>query len=189
MTVDNRWQGEFVHLVFPPLARQTVGRKGASFSWVEFQLDQGEECYLEIFEDPKWAAKYGAFDELTVNVSPMALRTEAGPVGLLMWHLLNHGTSLVNYEHFIDPTGDEIQKRMESLQAQTRFKVVLRDNRSGEVMGFWELDNVFSSSLKEFVEECTQAFKGLACGSLEDRIAAALREYTPEDLLGPHWKG
>ncbi|GLH65973.1 hypothetical protein [Geothrix edaphica] len=140
--------------------------------------------FLEIFEEPEWAERYGALEELTVEVTPMALHTDAGPVGLLMWHLLHQGRSLVHYEHFLDPTGADIRQRIAAMADQTRFKVILRDNQTGEVTGFWELDNTFSPALLAFVEGCVRAFEGSERGSLDERIALVTSRYTSKDLLG-----
>jgi len=181
---DNRWTGGPAQLVFPPLRPQEVGRNGAGFAWLDFNIGHGEEMFLEIFEEPEWAARYGALDELTVHVTPMALHSDAGPVGLLMWHLLHQGSSLVHYEHFLDPTGADIRQRITAMAEQTRFKVILRDNQTGEVTGFWELDNTFSSSLLEFVDGCVRAFEGNERGSLDERIALVTNRYTSKDLLG-----
>lgn len=183
MRRDNRWTGGPVHLVFPPLRPQEVGRCGAGFAWLDFKVGHGEEMFLEIFEEPEWAARYGALGELTVEVTPMALHTEAGPVGLLIWHLLHQGSSLVNYEHFVEPTGADIRQRITAMDDQTRFKVIVRDNQSGEVTGFWELDNTFSSALRKFVEGCAEAFEGSERGPLGDRIDWVLKHYTSNDLL------
>jgi len=183
MNLDNRWTEGPVHLVFPPLRPQEVGRYGACFAWLDFKVGHGEEMFLEVFEEPEWAARYGSLDELTVQVTPMALQTDAGPVGLLIWHLLHQGSSLVNYEHFLEPTEAGVRQRIAAMAGQTRFKVVLRDNQTGEVTGFWELDNTFYSSLNEFVEGCAQAFEGSELGPLDDRIDWVLKNYTTEDLL------
>ena len=183
MKKDNRWTGGPVHLVFPPLRPQEVGRYGAGFAWLDFKVGHGEEMFLEVFEEPEWAARYGAMEELTVHVTPMALHTDAGPVGLLMWHLLHQGSPLVNYEHFLEPTDTDIRQRIAAMADQTRFKVIVRDNQTGEITGVWELDNTFSSSLLEFAEGCARAFEGKKRGSLDDRIALVMSNYTSEDLL------
>lgn len=183
MKHDNRWTGGPVHLVLPPLRPQDVGRYGAGFAWLDFKVGHGEEMFLEVFEEPEWAARYGALSELTVEVTPLALHTDVGPVGLLMWHLIHQGRSLVNYEHFLEPTGADLRPRIAAMADQTRFKVILRDNQTGEVTGFWELDNTFSSSLQEFVEGCARAFEGSERGPLDARIDWVLKNYTSEDLL------
>lgn len=183
MRKDNRWTGGPTHLVFPPLSPPEQGQYGASFAWTDFKVGHGEEVFLEVFEEPEWAARYGALKELTVEVTPLGVPTDAGPVSLLMWHFLHQGRSLIHYEHFLEPTGAEIRQRITALADQTRFKVILRDNQTGEVMGFWELDNTFSDSLLEFAEVCTQAFKGQVRGSLDERIALVLAHYTTKDLL------
>ncbi len=180
---DNRWTAGPVHLVLPLLPPEEVGHQGAGFSWLDFKVGCGEEVFLQILEALDWAVRYGALAELTVNVTPLVIQTDAGPIGLLMWQLLHEGTSLVHYEHFFDPVGDNTQQRILAMAGQTRFKVILRNNQTGDITGFWELDNTFSSSLLELVEDCSRAFHGTMRGSMDDRIALVMSTYTPQDLI------
>lgn len=179
---DNRWTGGEVNLVLPPLPPKDVGIYGARFYLNQFQEHSGVETYLCIFEEPKWARQYGRIKRLDLVVSNMAIRTESGPIAISLWHLLDAGQSLCVYEHFFDPLSVPTLQWLKEIQEQSRLKLVMLDNRSGETCGFWEFDNNFK--MGDFATSLAVAVLGNKAGPFDDRVAEVKREYTTEQLMG-----
>ena len=178
---DNRWTGGDVNLVLPPLPAEDVGAYGARFYDNGFQKHSGVETWLCIFEEPEWAAQYGRIKRLDLYVTNMAVNTDSGPVAIALWNLLDAGTSLCHYEHFLDPLSGPTLKSLRTMEGQSRLKLVMRDNHSGETTGFWEFDNNFQ--MGDFASKLAEAFNGIEVGSFDDRVEDAKRKYTTEQLI------
>jgi len=178
---DNRWTGGDVHLVLPPLPPEDVGTYGARFYLNQFQDYSGVETYLCIFEEPEWAKQYGSIKRIDLRVTNMAIQTNSGPVAIALWHLLNAGQSLCLYEHFFDPLSVPTMQWLKEIQEQSRLKLVMLENRSGETTGFWEFDNNFR--MGDFATSLGVACKASKAGPFDDRVAEVKRSYTTEQLI------
>ena len=178
---NNRWTGGDVHLVLPPLPPEDVGATGARFYDFEFQKHSGIEACLCIFEEPEWALQYGGIKRIDLHVTNMVLRADSGLVAIALWHLLDAGESLCHYEHFLDPLSKPTLQSLRAMEQQSRLKLVMRDNLSGETTGFWEFDNNFQ--MAEFASLPATAYEGDEVGSFEDRVAEIRRDYTTEQLI------
>jgi hypothetical protein len=178
---DNRWTGGDVNLVLPPLPAEDVGVYGARFCASVFQKHSGIETWLCIFEEAKWAIQYGGIKRLDLYVTNMAVPTDSGPVAIALWNLLDAGSSLCHYEHFLDPLSQPTLQSLRTIEQQSRLKLVMRDNQSGETTGFWEFDNNFQ--MGDFASRLAEKFHGLEVGSFADRVEDAKRRYTTEQLI------
>ena len=178
---DNRWSGGDVHLVLPPLPAEDVGAYGARFYTNDFQQHSGTETWLCIFEKPEWARQYGSIKRLDLYVTNMAVRANSGPVAIAMWNLLDAGESLCHYEHYLDPLNKPTLQSLGRMEQQSRLKLVMRDNQSGETTGFWEFDNNFQ--MGDFASTLAAAYEVREAGSFEDRVAEIKRDYTTEQLI------
>lgn len=179
--VDNRWTGGSVNLAFPPLAPEDVGANGARFLEVEFQKGRGTELFLCIFEQAPWARQYGSVKELTAFTTTLAVNTEAGPVAIILWRLARGSETLVHYEHYLDPLHEPTRRLLGRIENQSRLKIVMRDNQSGETEGFWEFDNTFA--MGEFAERVAEACRGMHAGPFDHRVDLVKRQYGVEDLI------
>lgn len=179
--IDNRWTGGSVNLVFPPLAPEDVGANGARFLEIEFQRGKGCELFLCIFEETQWARQYGAVKELTAFTITLAVNTDVGPVAIVLWRLARGPETLVHYEHYLDPLHEPTRQLLGRIENQSRLKIVMRDNQSGETEGFWEFDNTFA--MGEFAERVSAACKGMSAGPFSQRVDLVKRQYRVEDLI------
>ena len=178
---DNRWTGRDVHLVLPPLPPEDVGAYGARFYTNEFQKHSGTETCLCIFEEPEWARRYGNIKRIDLHVTNMVVRADSGLVAIALWNLLDAGESLCHYEHYLDPLSEPTLQSLRKMEQQSRLKLVMRDNQSGETTGFWEFDNNFQMS--DFASSLAAACEGHEAGSFDDRVAEIKRDYTTEQLI------
>jgi hypothetical protein len=178
---DNRWTGGDVHLVLPPLPPEDVGAYGARFYTNEFQKHSGTETCLCVFEEPEWARRYGDIRRIDLNVTNMAVRTSGGPVAIALWNLLDAGNSLCHYEHYLDPLSERTLQSLKSVENQSRLKLVMRDNQSGETTGFWEFDNNFQ--MCDFAASLAAACDDSQAKSFDSRVAEVKRDYTTEQLI------
>src|SRR5690349_9115855 len=142
--IDNRWSDGDVHLVFPLLEQRSIGATGASFQEVAFKPGYEPELFLCILEESQWARQYGAVRELGLFASILAVNTDLGPVAMVIWRLANGDETLVHYEHHLCPLHEPTRRLLRRIETQSRLKLVMRDNISGETRGFWEFDNNFA---------------------------------------------
>ncbi len=178
---DNRWTGGDVHLVLPPHPPEDVGAYGARFYTNEFQEHSGSEIWLCIFEEPEWARRYGNIKQIDLFVTNMAVRADSGPIAIAFWNLLDAGDSLCHYEHFLDPLSEPTLQSLQKMEQQTRLKLVMRDNQTGETTGFWEFDNNFQ--MGDFASSLVGAFNGVDVGPFDKRVAEIKNNYTTEQLI------
>lgn len=178
---NNRWTEGDVILVLPPLSPEDVGAYGARFYSYEFQKHSGIETCLCIFEEPEWGRRYGSIKRMDLYVTTMAIRTDSGPVAIALWNLLDSGDSLCHYEHYLDPLSERTLQSLHKMEKQSRLKLVMRDNQSGETTGFWEFDNNFQ--MGDFASSLADAFDRRAVGSFDDRVAEVKHNYTTEQLI------
>jgi hypothetical protein len=167
--------------VFPPLVPEDVGATGARFMDVEFQQGQGTELFLCIFEGAPWARQYGSVRDLTAFATPIVVNTDAGPIAIILWRLGQGPETLVHYEHYLDPLDEPTRQMLESIENQSRLKIVMLDNRSGETEGFWEFDNVFA--MGQFAERLVEECRGMYAGPFEQRVDLVKRNYGVKDLI------
>jgi hypothetical protein len=142
--IDNRWTGGIVNLMLPPLAPEDVGARGVRFLDIEFQRGRGAELFLCIFEEAPWARQYGTAKELSAFATTLAVNTDAGPIAIILWRLALGLETLVHHEHYLDPLSKPTLRMLGWIENQSRLKMVMRDNRSGDTEGFWEFDNTFA---------------------------------------------
>lgn len=178
---DNRWTGDTVDLVFPVLEPSDVGANGARFVEGEFQAGAGAELFLGILEDGQWARQYGRVKQLDLFATTLAIQTDAGPVAMVLWQLGHGGQTLVQYEHYLDPLHEPTRRLLRRIESQSRLKVVMRDNRTGETAGFWEFENIFA--MGEFAEVMSKLVTGMDAGPFKQRVALVQRDYSLEDLI------
>lgn len=178
---DNRWTGGKVDLVFPALEAADVGASGARFVELEFQADVGSELFLGILEERQWARQYGLVKQLELFATTLAVQTDAGPVAMVIWRLAQGGKTLVQYEHYLDPLHEPTRRLLRRIEGQSRFKVVMRDNRTGETTGFWEFDNNFA--MGKFAEVISKIMSRVEPGPFKQRVALVQRDYSLEDLI------
>jgi hypothetical protein len=177
----NHWTGGTVNLAFPPLVPEDIGAHGARFLEAEFQRGRGTEIFLCIFEEAPWVQQYGSITELTTFTTTLAVNTETGPVAIILWRL-GYGTeTLVHYEHYLDPLHEPTQRLLARIENQSRLKIVMRNNRSGETDGFWEFDNTFA--MAEFARRVHDACRGMRAGPFDQRVELVRRQYRVEDLI------
>ena len=179
--IDNRWTGGTVNLAFPPLAPEDIGANGARCLEVEFQKGRGTELFLCIFDQAPWAHQYGSVKELTAFTTTLAVNTDAGPVAIILWRLARGAETLVHYEHYLDPLHEPTRRLLGRIENQSRLKIVLRKNQSGETEGFWEFDNTFA--MGEFAERVAEACRGMQAGPFDQRVDLVKRQYGVEDLI------
>jgi len=179
--IDNRWTGGTVNLVAPPLEPRDIGNQGARFVETEFQRGRGQEMYRCVLEQGEWAQQYGAIRELNLFASTLAINTDAGPVGIVLWRIAKGPETKAVYEHYLDPLHEPTRRMLQRIETQSRLKVVIRDNRSGETTGFWEFDNNFA--MGEFAATIAQAVAGMTAGPFDHRIHLVQRDYPIEDLM------
>ena len=178
---NNRWTGGNVNLVLPPLPPEDVGAYGARFYDTKFPTHSVEETCLCIFEAPHFSRRYGSINRIDLFVTTMALRTEGGIVAIALWHLLDAGSSLCYYEHFFDPYSDRTLQHLKKLEQQSKLKLVMRDNQSGQTTGFWEFENNFQ--MGDFASLLTSVSQECPTAPFDDRIAEIKRDYTTEKLI------
>jgi len=178
---NNRWTGGDIHLLLPPLPPEDIGAYGARFYVNEFQKHSGVETCLCLFEEPEWAEQYGRIKAIDLNVTNMAVNTGGGPVAISLWNLLDAGSSLCHYEHYLDPLNEPTLQSLRNLEKQSRLKLVMRGNRSGTTTGFWEFNNNFQ--MGDFATSLADACAGKAAAPFDDRVAAIKSEYTTEQLI------
>lgn len=67
------------------------------------------------------------------------------------------------------------------MEQQTRLKLVMRDNQTGETTGFWEFDNNFQ--MGNFASSLANAFDGSDVGPFNERVAEIKHNYTTDQLI------
>jgi hypothetical protein len=179
--IDNRWTGGTVNLVGPSLEQRDIGTQGARFLEGEFQPGRGQEMYLCILEQGEWAQEYGKIRALDLFASTLAINTDLGPVGIVLWRLAQGSETKAVYEHYLDPLHEPTRRMLQRVETQSRLKVVMRDNRSGETTGFWEFDNNYS--MGDFAATVAQAVAGMTAGPFDQRIQLVQRDYPIEQLM------
>ena len=179
--IENDWSGGLINLVFPLLASHEIGASGVKLLTAQFEALLGAEYYLQILEDPEWASRYGSVRVLTLSASTLVISTDAGPVAIILWQLLDGAKSLVHYEHFLDPCGAATQPMLHRVGQQKRLKVVIRSNHTGATAGFWDIENSFC--LGDFGTMLVEGCAGMTAGSMEDRITLVRLEYPIRELI------
>jgi hypothetical protein len=177
--IDNRWRGGEVHLQFPPPDPAMLGRRGVSFQEAIFDQTVGTETFVLLLDDPEYAAEMGGLHCLNLTVTCAVVRTSAGLIAVLIWRAGPPDKVLSSYEHLINLFGSlELVARA---AVQQELKVVVGDNVTGEVVGFFPIKNDFGfdetlTQLRSVAEEFTPAdFMRTQCAFFE--------EFTVEELL------
>jgi hypothetical protein len=146
-----------------------------------FQATDPPEVFLLILEEAPFAQQYGAVKALDLVASTLLLNTDCGPVAMVIWRIADHGKVLSHYEHLLDPLSPGLPAMLDKIDSQTRLKVVMLDNQTGETTGFWEFDN--NLAMDEFREMIVMVKPARQPSAMPQRVSSLFREYRLEDLI------
>jgi hypothetical protein len=178
---DNRWTGGKVNLDLGVLSPEDRGRTGARFMDVVFEEGKPVETLLHILEESPYAQQYGCLNALDLFTTTLLVNTDFGPVAMIIWRLADRGATLVHYEHHLDPLSSGLSAMLDRVESQTRLKVVMRDNQTGETTGFWDFPNNFN--MGEFREIIAQVAPKRPVSPMPKRISWLYAKYRFEDLI------
>ena len=139
---NNRSIGK-VALKVPPLPPEYQGVSGATFQ--AFTLDEsvGEEVCAVFFDDPQFSRELGALKPFELHATSGTARTTAGVIAYIIWSISSGRAHMAEYEHTINPFGQETRELLSAAANQSHIKAIVIDSSSGEVVGFYEVENNF----------------------------------------------
>ena len=143
MILKNNWSLEKVAPHVPPLPPEYQGVSGATFQ--AFTLDEsvGKEICAVFFDDPQFSRELGALKPFHLYASNGTVRTSAGVIAYIIWSISSGLGHMVDYEHTLNPFGQETLELLTAVANQSHIKAIVIDSSSGEVVGFYELENNF----------------------------------------------
>lgn len=177
--IDNRWTRGKVDLKFPPPDPALIGRQGVLFQRSVFDPKIGAETYLLILDERRYAAELGDLPTMDVKLKPALVRTSAGALAVLIWQIGSRGRQIVTFEQYINPFGS--LEFLTTAAAQTELKVIVGDNRSGEVMGFFPIANNYELDI--FVDGIREVIREERPCDFSAAQRAFVREFTIEEIL------
>ena len=143
MTFENKWSLGKVALHVPPLPSEYEGVSGAAFQAFTFDENVGKEICAVFFDDPQFSRELGALKPFRLNASTGTARTSAGDIGYIIWSISSHLGHMADYEHTLSPFEQETLDLLSAVARQSHIKAIVIDSTSGEVVGFYELENDF----------------------------------------------
>ena len=94
---------------------------------------------------------------------------------------MRNGETVCTYEHYFDPLSDGTAVMLKKIASQDRLKLIMRNNRTGDVTGFWEFSNNFG------LADVSSAFYGSQqCddyATFDQRVEEAKTRYTTDELM------
>ena len=178
--MENAWLGGKVHLVFPPLAPELLGKSGALFQNYVFSPDVGRETALFLLEDRDFARQIGKLKPFNLAANSGVAYTSAGAVAFILWSVSSRNGHVVDYEHLLSPFDVGTRERLWAASRQEFLKVIIREFDHGETEGFLQFKNIYD--LDVLASMCDQVAQTEPAAELKETRAALTAEYSLEDL-------
>jgi hypothetical protein len=184
MNIKNKWSLGQVALHVPPLPAEYQGVSGAAFQAFTFDESVGKEICAVFFDDPKFSRELGALKPFHLHATTGTARTSAGDIGYIIWSISSRLGHMADYEQTLNPFEQESRDLLSAVANQSHLKAIVIDSSSGEVVGFYELENDFDFG--RFAENMSKiAYKGPEANFALTREALRL-EFSLKDLkTGP----
>jgi hypothetical protein len=143
MKKENRWKHGSRDFVLPPLSEDLKGRHGCSLQMAIFDKAVGEEVYVLYREQRDHADKFSQIAPFNLLVRFGLVETPHGVVAFIVWLIAAGSHQEVMVEQFLDPQNIGALRLVASAANQTHFKLVIIDNKSGQIYAFVDFENVF----------------------------------------------
>ena len=127
----------------PPLPSEYRNVSGATFQPFTFDENVGKELCVVLLDDPQFSRELGKLKPFNLHATSGAVRTSAGVIGYIIWAVSSRRGHVVDYEHTLNPYDQGTIKLLSAVAKQSHIKVLVIDSISGQVVGFYELPNIF----------------------------------------------
>ena len=143
MILKNKLSLGKVALHLPPLPPEYQGVSGATFQAFTFDESVGKEICAVFFDDPQFSRELSALKPFQLSAAAGVRRTSAGAIGYIIWSMSGPLGHMVDYKHMLSPFEQETLDLLNAVAKQSHIKAIVIDSSSGEVVGFYELENDF----------------------------------------------
>ena len=109
------------------------------------------------------------------------VRTDIGPVAVVIWRFSRGADTLAPYEQYLDPLHEPTVSLLRRVAAQPRIVVVVRDNQTGEAVGYSDVENHFQ--MGNLADRMAQAAVVSAPAPFRLRLLQVQRDCSVEDLM------
>ena len=143
MIIKNKLSLEKVALHLPPLPPEYQGVSGATFQAFTIDESVGKEICAVFFDDPQFSRELSALKPFQLNAVSGVKPTTAGAIGYIIWSMSGPLGHMADYEYMLNPFEQETLDLLSALANQSHIKAIIIDSSSGEVVGFYQLENDF----------------------------------------------
>jgi hypothetical protein len=147
MVLKNKLSLEKVALHLPPLPSEYQGVSGATFQAFTFDESVGKEVCAVFFDDPQFSRELSALKPFQLNAAAGVKPTTAGAIGYIIWSMSGPLGHMADYEYMLNPFEQDTLDLLSAVANQSHIKAIVIDSSSGEVVGFYELENSFDFGL------------------------------------------
>ncbi len=176
----NKWSGDKVNLVLPPLPPEYRGQSSAVFQAFCFDPQIGDEVALFLLDDPEFSRQVGKLRPIKLFATTGVVRTSAGMIAFVVWSIDGPRGHVVDYEQPLNPFNIDTIRMLSALGQQSHLKVVPIDSLSNEAVGFFEFENVYG--FDHFAGGIAQVIGHEPVADFAATQAALRVEFTLEEL-------
>jgi len=143
MILKNKLSLEKVALHVPPLPPEYQGISGAMLQAFTFDESVGKEVCAVFFDDPEFSRELSALKPFGLSAATGFRPTTAGAIGYIIWSMSGESEHKADYEYMLNPFEQVTFDLLNAVAKQRHIKAIVIDSSSGEVVGFYELENDF----------------------------------------------
>lgn len=181
MLKRNAWTHGNRHFEMSGSMAGMLGRHGVSIHKAVFDADIGEEIYALYMEEPPYAEAVGQVAPFNIFAQNGAIRTPHGIVAFILWTIAAGAPEEVQVEQFLNPANMDALRLLSAAGNQTHFKLVVCDNKSGEVAAFVDSTNAFG--FDEFAATLVKLIGHEPSGEFPAAVDYVKRTKTTADLF------
>jgi hypothetical protein len=158
-----------------------LGRHGVSLQKVVFDPNIGEEVYALYMEEPVYAQALGRVAPFNIFAHSGVVRTPHGMAAFILWTIAAGAPEEVQIEQFLNPGNMDVLRMLSAAGNQTHLKLVVCDNKTGEVGAFVDFENVFG--FDEFAASLVRMIGHEPEGEFPAAVDFVMKTMTSKDLL------
>jgi len=143
MILKNKLSLEKVALHVPPLPPEYQGVSGSVLQAFTFDESVGKEICAVFLDDPQFSRELGALKPFQLNAVSGVKPTSAGVIGYIIWSISGSHGHMTDYEYMLNPFEKDTRDMLSAVAKQSHIKAIVIDSSSGDVVGFYELENDF----------------------------------------------